>query len=421
MSNFRSHDPFAALRFRDYRLHTLALLLAVMGSQMQSVAIGWELYERTSSPLALGGVGLVQIIPVMLLTLPAGHVADRFERKHTVMWTLIMMALCSVGLAVLSSREGSIALIYVCLGLSGVARAFNQPASEAMLPQLVPLGLFSNAATWHSSAFQLATIVGPALGGLLIALQNRATGVYQADALFTFASFGLIALIASQQATRSTEPISLKSLVGGIRFVRHEPVILAAIALDMFAVLLGGAVTLLPIYAKDILHVGATGLGWLRAAPSIGAVLVAIALAYLPPIQQAGKTLLWSVAGFGLVTIVFGLSHSFWLSLLMLGLSGAFDNVSVVIRRTLVQVRTPDHLRGRVSAVNSVFISTSNELGGFESGLAAALLGPMLAVVAGGIGTIAVVLTVAFLSPQMRQLTTLENADQKIADSRSVK
>ncbi|HEY9908091.1 MAG TPA: MFS transporter, partial [Thermosynechococcaceae cyanobacterium] len=224
--------------------------------------------------------------------------------------------------------------------------------------------------------------------------------------------FGMIALITSRQATRSTEPISLKSLAGGVKFVRHEPIILSAIALDMFAVLLGGAVTLLPIYAKDILHVGATGLGWLRAAPSIGAVGVAIVLAYLPPIRQAGKTLLWSVAGFGAVTVIFGLSQSFWLSLLMLGLSGALDNVSVVIRRTLVQLRTPDFLRGRVSAVNSVFISTSNELGGFESGVAASLLGPVTAVAAGGLGTIAVVLTIAFLSPQLRRLGSLQEGHE---------
>ena len=408
----QSHDPLAAFRFRDYRLHILALLLVATGSQMQSVAIGWELYERTNSAFALGMVGLVQVLPVILLTLPAGHIADRFERKYTVMWTLVLMAFCSVGLAALSQQRGSIELIYGCLFLNGVARAFNQPAKESMLPQLVPMRLFANAATWHSSAFQLATIVGPALGGLLIAVQNSTTAVYRTDAVLTFASFGMIALITSRQATRSTEPISLKSLAGGVKFVRHEPIILSAIALDMFAVLLGGAVTLLPIYAKDILHVGATGLGWLRAAPSIGAVGVAIVLAYLPPIRQAGKTLLWSVAGFGAVTVIFGLSQSFWLSLLMLGLSGALDNVSVVIRRTLVQLRTPDFLRGRVSAVNSVFISTSNELGGFESGVAASLLGPVTAVAAGGLGTIAVVLTITFLSPQLRRLGSLQEGHE---------
>ncbi|MBW4474625.1 MAG: MFS transporter [Stenomitos rutilans HA7619-LM2] len=402
------HDPFAALRFRDYRLYTLALLLATMGYQMQSVAIGWELYERTNSAFALGLVGLVQVIPILLLSLPAGQLADRFERKHTVMWTLVMLAICSVGLAALSYKQGSIELIYACLGLGGVARAFNQPASEALLPQLVPLSVFSNAATWHSSSFQLATVVGPALGGLIIALQNSATEVYGLDAALSLTSLGLIVPIVRQRSTPLTEPVSLKTLAGGIQFVWQHQVILAAIALDLFAVLLGGAVTLLPIFARDILHVGASGLGWLRAAPSIGAVLMAVTLAYLPPLKQAGKTLLWAVAGFGVVTIIFGLSHWFWLSLLMLALSGAFDNVSVVVRRTLVQVGTPDSLRGRVSAVSAVFIGASNELGGFESGLAAALLSPVGAVVMGGMGTIVVVLTVALLSPKIRQLSSLQ-------------
>ena len=407
MSNPQSHDPFAALRFRDYRLYTLALLLATMGYQMQSVAVGWELYERTGSAFSLGVVGLVQVIPIILLSLPAGQIADRFERKHTVIWTLVMLAICSLGLAALSYRQGSITLIYACLGFGGVARAFNQPASEALLPQLVPLSVFSNAATWHSSSFQLATVVGPTLGGLIIALQNSATGVYGLDAALSLASLGLVALITSQRSTHSIEPVSLKTLAGGIQFVWHHQVILAAIALDLFAVLLGGAVTLLPIFAKDILHVGASGLGWLRAAPSVGAVLMALTLAYLPPLRQAGKTLLWAVAGFGIVTIIFGLSHWFWLSLLMLALSGAFDNVSVVVRRTLVQMGTPDYLRGRVSAVSAVFIGASNELGGFESGLAAALLSPAIAVVAGGIGTIIVVLVVALLSPEIRRLKSL--------------
>lgn len=406
-TNPQSHDPFAALRFRDYRLYTLAVLLATMGYQMQSVAVGWELYERTASAFALGVVGLVQVIPVILLSLPAGQIADRFERKYTVIWTMVMLAICSLGLAVLSYRQGSITLIYTCLGLGRVARAFNQPASEALLPQLVPLSVFSNAATWHSSSFQLATVVGPTLGGLIIALQNSATGVYGLDAALSLASLGLVALITSQRSTHTIESVSLKTLAGGIQFVWQHQVILAAIALDLFAVLLGGAVTLLPIFAKDILHVGASGLGWLRAAPSIGAVLMALTLAYLPPLRQAGKTLLWAVAGFGIVTIIFGLSHWFWLSLLMLALSGAFDNVSVVVRRTLVQVGTPDYLRGRVSAVSAVFIGASNELGGFESGLAAALLSPAIAVVAGGIGTIIVVLVVALLSPEIRRLKSL--------------
>ncbi|MBW4444635.1 MAG: MFS transporter [Plectolyngbya sp. WJT66-NPBG17] len=404
-------DPFAALRYKDYRFYAIALFLSVMGFRMQSVAIGWELYERTSNAFILGLVGLVQVLPVIILTLPAGHVADRYDRKHTVLYTQVMLALCSVGLAVISFRQGSIEWIFALLFLNGVARAFSFPANEALQPQLIPLEVFGNAATWHSSSFQLASVLGPALGGLLIAIQNSATTVYITDAVLGLIGFGLIALITTRSPIRVKEPPSVRALLGGIEFVRKNPVIFSAIALDLFAVLLGGAVALLPIFAKDILQVGPVGLGWLRAAPSGGAVLMSAPLAHLPLLKQAGKTLLWSVVGFGVVTIIFGLSQSFWLSLLMLALSGAFDNVSVVVRRTLVQVWTPDDLRGRVSAVSSLFISGSNELGDFESGSIAALFGPIFAVVSGGIGTIAVVSAIAFFSPQLRRLGSLQKAE----------
>lgn len=409
MSNVR--DPFAALRYKDYRFYAIALFLSVMGLRMQSVAVGWELYERTSSAFALGLVGLVQVLPVIVLTLPAGHVADRYDRKRTVMYTLLLLALCSIGLAVISLNQGAITWIFIFLLLSGIARAFHFPADESLQPQLIPLEVFGNAATWHSSSFQLASVLGPALGGWLIAIQNNATTVYITDAVLGFISFGLISLIKTRQAARVHETPSLRSLIGGVEFVRKNPVIFSAIALDLFAVLFGGAVALLPIFAKDILQVGPAGLGWLRAAPSIGAVLMALALAHLPPLKQAGKTLLWAVVGFGVVTIIFGLSKSYWLSLLMLGLSGAFDNISVVVRRTLVQVWTPDALRGRVSAVSSLFISSSNELGDFESGFIAALFGPIFTVVSGGIGTILVVLVIALMSPQLRRLGSLHKVE----------
>jgi MFS family permease len=402
------HDPYAALRFRNYRLAFAGYVLASMGYQMQNVAIGWELYERTNSALILGGIGLVQVIPVILLTLPAGHAADRFDRRQVIIWTQVMLALCSVGLAVLSYHQGSIELIYTCLLLVGVARAFNQPASDALLPQLVPLSVFGNAATWNSSAFQLASVIGPAVGGVLLAAQNRAAEVYLVDAALSMMRVLLVALIVVQPIVRVVHTVTLKSLLGGVQFVRQNQVIWGAIALDMFAVLMGGAVALLPIFARDILHVGPTELGWLRAAPSVGAIAMAILLAYLPPLQHAGQALLWSVAGFGLVTIAFGLSQSLWLSLVTLALSGALDNISVVIRHALVQIRTPDELRGRVSAVNSVFIGISNELGAFESGLAAALLGPVLAVVTGGIGTIISVIVIAAVAPEIRKLGALD-------------
>jgi MFS family permease len=409
------HDPYAALRFRNYRLAFAGYVLASMGYQMQNVAIGWELYERTNSALILGGIGLVQVIPVILLTLPAGHAADRFDRRQVIIWTQVMLALCSVGLAVLSYHQESIALIYTCLLLVGVARAFNQPASDALLPQLVPLSVFGNAATWNSSAFQLASVIGPAVGGVLLAVQNRAAEVYLVDAALSMMRVLLVALIVVQPIVRVVHTVTLKSLLGGVRFVRQNQVIWGAIALDMFAVLMGGAVALLPIFARDILHVGPTELGWLRTAPSVGAIAMAILLAYLPPLQHAGQALLWSVAGFGLVTIAFGLSQSLWLSLVTLALSGALDNISVVIRHALVQIRTPDELRGRVSAVNSVFIGISNELGAFESGLAAALLGPVFAVVTGGIGTIISVIVIAAVAPEIRKLRALD--EQLVLDS----
>jgi MFS family permease len=403
-----AHDPYAALRFRDFRWLTVGQFAGSLGQQMLSVAVGWELYERTASALALGLVGLVQIVPVILLALPAGHVADRYDRRLLVLGTQLLLALCSLGLALISFAQGPILLIYACLLGIGIARAFNSPASSTLLPQTVPPEQFTNAVTWNSSTWQLSAMLGPALGGLLIALSRSAALVYLCDVAACLLFVLALSRLHSQQPARSTETLTTQSLLAGVRYLRQSKVLLAAITLDMFAVLLGGATTLLPVFAKDILQVGPSGLGWLRAAPSVGAVLTAISLAYLPPMRRAGRTLLWAVAGFGLATIVFGVSRSFLLSLLMLALLGALDNISVVIRSTLLLVYTPDALRGRISAVNSVFIGASNELGGFESGLAAALLGPVAAVALGGVGTILVVIAVALIWPQMRRLGRLD-------------
>ncbi|MEH1915143.1 MFS transporter [Nostoc sp.] len=402
------HDPFAAFKFRDYRLFTIGRVLLFVGSQMQTVAIGWELYERTNSAIALGGVGLAQVLPMIVLTLIAGDVADRRDRKVTMLLSVMLLALCSLALGVLSYTQGAIFLIYACLVLTGVARAFLKPASDALMWQLIPVSAFTNAATWNSSSFQLAAVIGPALGGFGIALLGSATGVYVLAAIAALLCFILTLAIKQQKVIRSTEPISLQALAAGAKFVWQNQLILAAITLDMFAVLLGGAIALLPIFAKDILHVGPVELGYLQAAHSIGALTMAITLAYLPPLRKAGPALLWSVVGFGIVTIIFGLSRSFWLSMLMLILGGALDSISVVIRHTLVQIRTPDHLRGRVAAINSVFISASNELGGFESGLTAALFGPVISVVGGGIGTIVVVIATAMIWPGIRKLGALQ-------------
>jgi predicted MFS family arabinose efflux permease len=277
----------------------------------------------------------------------------------------------------------------------------------ALLPQLVPAERFANAVTWNSVGWQLASVVGPALGGLLIAWRHHAGIVYVIDAALMLVFVICLAQVRGRQAVRAREAVTMQTLLGGVRFVRHTKVILAAITLDLFAVLFGGATTLLPVFAKDILHVGPDGFGWLRAAPSIGAVLVAVLLLGRPPMRRAGRSLLIAVAGFGIATIVFGLSRSFPLSLVMLVLAGGLDMISVVVRQTLVQLRTPDEMRGRVSAVNSVFIDTSNELGGFESGASAALLGPVVSVVGGGIVTVLVVSAVAIAWPELRRMKGL--------------
>jgi len=401
------HDPYAALQFGEYRYYLAGSLAVSVGSNMQSVAVGWELYERTNSAMALGWVGLVQALPIMLLALPAGQLADRLQRRRIVLVSQLIMALSSLGLAAVSYRQGPVAWMYWMLLLGAVGRAFQWPANQALMPQLVPKDTFSNAVTWRSTAFQVASVGGPALGGLLIALRGRATSVYVIDAVLALVNFYCVGALASRPVTPTGEAASMKTLIAGVRYVLRTKLILAAITLDLFAVLLGGAVALLPVYAKDILHVGPTGLGWLRAAPAAGACCMALSLSYLPPLQRAGRALLLAVTIFGVVTIAFGLSTWFWLSLLMLAISGAVDNISVVVRHSLVQLRTPDEMRGRVSAVNGVFISASNELGGFESGAVARFFGPVFSVVSGGIGTIVVVILATLAWPELRNLKRL--------------
>ncbi len=379
-----------------------------MGSQMLSFAIGWELWLRTNSELALGLVGLAQVTPIILLSLFAGHAADQYNRKRIVMLTQALLAGCSLSLALISLERAPVTLVYVCLFGIGVARAFYSPAASTLLPQTVPPEIFTSAATWSSSTWQLAAIIGPAIAGVAAALLNSVTIIYVFDALAGLTFLVMVLLMKGRPLSLSRKAATMESLKEGLRFIRGTREILAAITLDMFAVLFGGAVTLLPVYATDILKVGAQGLGLLRAAPSVGAVLTALVLAHLPPFKNAGRVLLLAVAGFGAATIVFGLSTFFPLSLLMLAFLGALDNVSVVIRSTLILTRTPDEMRGRTAAVNGIFISASNELGGFESGLTASLVGPILSVVGGGIGTILVVLAVARAWPELRELKRLD-------------
>lgn len=407
-----AHDPYQALRFRDYRLLLFGMCIAQFGQQMVSVALGWELYNRTNSTLALGAVGLAQVLPIVALFLPAGYMADHQSRRRILLFTQAGLALGSLGLTALSFERGPLLLVYGCLALMGSASAFGGPASSALIAQVIPTVAYENAMTWRSSIGQVSSVLGPTAGGFLVALLHGSTWIYAINALAALLYMNLLAFLrVPRHGGRLAGGRSLRSVVEGVRFLRRTPVLLAALTLDFFAVLLGGATALLPVFARDILAVGPVGLGWLQAASSVGAVSMALFLAHRPALRHAGRTLLLAVAWFGLATIVFGLSRLFVLSLAMLLILGALDNVSVVIRSTLVLVRTPDEMRGRVGAVNSLFVSTSNQLGGFESGLAAQLVGPILAVVGGGIGTLVVVALVARHWPEMRRLRTLSNEE----------
>jgi MFS family permease len=408
------HDAYAALRVRDFRRLLTGHLVSVLGTQMQTVGVGWQLYEETSSYMALGMVGLVQVAPIIGLALLSGQIADRFDRRKVLMTATTLAAFSSFGLAMISAQGGSILLIYTFLFFNGVARSFQGPARSSLMPQLVPLPIFGNAVRWSVSGFELSAMIGPALGGALIALTKGTTLVFLSAGLSGLFFLTMLArltkrpYVAESSATSKPSGTNLRTLLAGIGYVRQTGILLAAMMLDMFAVLFGGAVALLPVYAKDILQVGPTGLGWLQAAPSLGAVTTAIITTHLPPFKKAGRALFLAVAGFGVATIIFGLSRNFWLSLVMLFLTGAFDNISVVVRQTLVTLLTPDEKRGRVSAVNGMFISASNELGRFESGTVAYFFGAVFSVVSGGIGTLIVVSLVARLSPQLRRYGALD-------------
>jgi len=404
------HDPYAALRVRDFRLFISGRLLAAMAVIMQDVAVGWQLYERTHSPLALGLTGLASVLPTLLVFLPAGTLADRHDRRNVVRIGRAVAGAMSVVLAYLSYTQGPVWMMYAALFVGGIGYAFVAPAQAAFLSQVVPTELFANAVTWGSTAFQIAAVTGPAIAGGLIALTRSATAVYVTCAVMAAVYLTLVTMLRLRPQERSTEPVTRNTLAAGLHFVFADKIVLAAITLDLFAVLLGGATALLPIYAKDILRVGPTGLGWLRAAPSIGAIATAVWWAHRRPTQRTGIVLLIVVAGFGVSTIIFGLSRSFGLSMIALGATGAFDSVSMVIRSSLVQLRTPDVMRGRVNAVNGIFVDLSNELGAFESGAVAQLVGATATVVGGGIGTILVVTCVAVMARTLRNMQTLDAA-----------
>ncbi len=379
----------------------------LLGMQMQRVAVWWEVWLRTKSELALAWIGLVGVLPTILLTLVVGHAADHFNRKTIIGITAVVLSVASIGLAAVSYWHGPILAIYGFLLISGIARAFQWPAQQALVPLIVPQSSLFNAITLNSSAWQLATAVGPALGGIMIKFCG-ASPVYLVDATAALICLATLFGIGGIRAAVRGQAATVQTLLAGVKFVFRNEVLLGALSLDLFAVLLGGATALFPIYANDILKVGPSGYGWMEAAPAVGALAMVFWLASRPPMERSGATMLWAVAGFGLATVVFGVSRVFGLSLAMLFLTGALDNISVVVRQTLIQMLTPDEMRGRVSAVNSMFIGASNDLGSVESGVVAYLTTPTISVVAGGFGTMLVVAVAAAVWPKLRRYGRLD-------------
>lgn len=435
-------DPYSALRHAGYRRFLVGNFLANVGRQAVSVAATWQIYQWTHSATALGLVGLVNVIPLLTFVLPAGVWADRIDRRRIISRCLIASAVLSLALAVVTQLHDAIPptallrsanhalrgvalvferhvdpaaldftnpalpIVYALLFVHAIVRVVAGPARGAIVPQLVPASALSNAVTWSSSLFELSTVIGPALGGAIVAWSSY-TFVYVFDVLcalaLVFALLGVKLPPGAGTATRSATP----GMFAGVQFIGRHPAILGALALDLFAVVLGGAVALLPIYAHEILQVGPAVLGWLRAAPSLGAITMAFVVAHRRPFAQPGLVMLWSVAGFGAAVTLFSFSTALWLSLAALFLSGACDNVSVVIRHSVVQLLTPDALRGRVTSVNQLFIGCSNEISALRAGLMAALFGPVVAASAGGAGTIAVTVAAALIWPALRALPPL--------------
>jgi MFS family permease len=398
----------AVFAFRNFRLFQVARFCMVLALEMQSVAVGWQIYEITHRPLDLGYVGLAQFLPGILLFLVSGHIVDRHHRRNVLVLCYCGYVVCSSLLLLVVLRAGhSVTWIYVVLVLVGVVRSFNGPVSRAILPQLVPEEHFPSAVAWASSVFQAATILGPAVGGVAYAAFRGPAFVYGAAAFAASVAVLATLQIKSEAKARPREPINLTTVLAGFHYIWREKLILGSISLDLFAVLLGGAVALLPVYAREILMTGPWGLGLLRSAPAVGAAAMAIFLAYRPLRRKAGLTMLWCVAGFGVFTVLFGISHSLVFSLVALVLVGATDMVSVVVRGTLIQVATPDEMRGRVNAVDMMFIGASNEFGQFESGVTAHWFGTVPAVVFGGIGTLLVTALWAWRFPELRSADRL--------------
>ena len=402
--------PYAAMKIRDFRLFISARFCITLAIQIQAVIVGWQVYEITKDPLSLGLIGLAEAIPSIAVSLYAGHVADTISRKKIIIVTIFTLLLCSSALLFFTMDPGEFILangifpIYAVIFISGIARGFITPAIFSYMPQLVPRELYQNAISWNSTLWEMASIGGPPVGGLIYGFFGI-TAAYTLDVLLTCLGLLLALLVANKPIPQtSDEQGMVEKIKAGLKFVFQNKIILSAITLDLFAVLFGGAVALLPIFADEILHVGQIGLGFLRSAPGIGALLTALYLTYHPIRKSMGRILLYSVAGFGLCMIFFAISKNIWLSMGMLVISGAFDCVSVIIRGTLLHTLTPENMKGRVSAVNNIFIGSSNEIGAFESGVAAKLFRVVPSVILGGVMTLVVVSAVAWKAPSLRKL-----------------
>lgn len=406
-----SHDPYAALRNKEFTIFLAARFLLNFSIHIQSVIVGWQVYQITNDPFSLGLIGLAEAIPAIGIALFGGHMADTFNRKSIILWCALVLFGCSFSLYFVSLGVGDflytwgVWAIYVIIFISGISRGIMGPAIFSFWPQIINnKSVYSNAVTWNSTIWQISATAGPAVGGLLIAPLGIAAS-YAVDASLIIISMGLFAFISSKPMPEKTAHDTVWSnLTAGLKFVFANEIILSTITLDLFAVLFGGAVALLPVYAKDILHVGAFEFGLLKAAMGVGSVATALILAYIPIKKFAGKKLLFAIGGFGFCMILFGISNIFWLSFVLLIFAGICDGVSVVIRGTLMQLYTPDNMKGRVSAVNNIFIGSSNEIGAFESGLAAKMLGVVNSVVVGGVVSILIVCGTALKAKKLREL-----------------
>ena len=406
----KSTDAFAALKVREFSYFLSFRFFVTIATLMQSVIVGWQVYELTHNPLDLGLIGLAEAIPAICIALFAGHIADKYNRKTIILIALLtflagvlMLIACSIEQFGLLRKLG-VWPIFVIVGLGGFARGFIYPSAMGLMAQIVPRSLYANSATWNSVLWHIGAVTGPAIGGLIYGFKG-VEAAYFGVLFFTIVALLMMIPIKKKPIILSEKVETLKErLLTGLRFVFSNQVMLGAMSLDMFAVLFGGAVAMLPVFANEVLHVGPEGLGILRAAPAVGSICMSFFLAYYPPLKHAGKSLLFGVTGFGVSIILFALSTNFYLSLILLMFSGMFDNISVVIRQTIMQLMTPDDVRGRVASVNSIFIGSSNEIGSFESGLAASLMGLIPSVIFGGAMTLMVVSVTALIAPVLRKL-----------------